>query len=164
MKSKPFYVVIAVFVMASMLLAACAPAATPEAPAPAPVEPEAPAPAPADTPVPEPPAEPAAPAEPTEPTEPPMAFEPMSVSAENCDYGGKILDITALDELTVQFNLCKPDPAFLAKVAFTPFGIQPAEWIAETGGTGQLLEQPIGTGPYRLERWDRGTQITLPTF
>jgi peptide/nickel transport system substrate-binding protein len=161
MKSKPFYVVIAVFVMASMLLAACAPAATPEAPAPAPVEPEAPAPAPADTPVPEPPAEPAAPAE---PAEPPMAFEPMSVSAENCDYGGKILDITALDELTVQFNLCKPDPAFLAKVAFTPFGIQPAEWIAETGGTGQLLEQPIGTGPYRLERWDRGTQITYQRF
>jgi ABC-type transport system substrate-binding protein len=93
-----------------------------------------------------------------------MAFEPMSVSAGNCDYGGKILDITALDELTVQFNLCKPDPAFLAKVAFTPFGIQPAEWIAETGGTGQLLEQPIGTGPYRLERWDRGTQITYQRF
>jgi peptide/nickel transport system substrate-binding protein len=164
MKSKPFYVVIAVFVMASMLLAACAPAATPEAPAPAPVEPEAPAPAPADTPVPVPTTEPAEPAEPTEPTEPPMAFEPMSVSAENCDYGGKILDITALDELTVQFNLCKPDPAFLAKVAFTPFGIQPAEWIAETGGTGQILEQPIGTGPYRLERWDRGTQITYQRF
>jgi peptide/nickel transport system substrate-binding protein len=164
MKSKPFYVVIAVLVMASMLLAACAPAATPEAPPPAPVEPEAPAPAPADTPVPVPPTEPAEPAEPTEPTEPPMAFEPMSVSAENCDYGGKILDITALDELTVQFNLCKPDPAFLAKVAFTPFGIQPAEWISETGGTGQLLEQPIGTGPYRLERWDRGTQITFQRF
>jgi ABC-type transport system substrate-binding protein len=158
MKVKPFYLVIAMLVMASMLFAACAPAATPAAP----VEPEVPAePAPVE---PEPaPAEPEEPA-PVEPEEPPMAFEPMSVSAGNCDYGGKILDITALDELTVQFNLCKPDPAFLAKVAFTPFGIQPAEWIAETGGTGQLLEQPIGTGPYRLERWDRGTQITFQRF
>jgi hypothetical protein len=94
MKPKLFYVVIAVFVMASMLLASCAPAATPEAPAPA--EPTQPPAAPADTPVPAAPepTEPSAePAEPTEPTEPPMAFEPMSVSAENCDYGGKILDI-----------------------------------------------------------------------
>jgi peptide/nickel transport system substrate-binding protein len=159
MKVKPFYLVIAMLVMASMLFAACAPAATPAAPA----EPEAPAePAPAE---PEPaPAEPEEPAEPAEPAEPPMAFEPMSVSAGNCDYGGKILDITALDELTVQFNLCKPDPAFLAKAAFIPFGIQPAEYFEQAAGTNLLLEQPIGTGPYRLERWDRGTQITFQRF
>ena len=47
----------------------------------------------------------------------PVEFAPMSVAAENCDYGGKILSIESIDELTVQFNLCKPDPAFLAKVA-----------------------------------------------
>ncbi len=76
-------------------------------------------------------------------TEEPAAeapFAPMSVAAENCDYGGKIESIEAVDEMTVQFNLCKPDPAFLAKVAFTPFGIQPAEYIAATGGTGAILE------------------------
>jgi peptide/nickel transport system substrate-binding protein len=157
MKPKLFYVVIAVFVMASMLLASCAPAATPEAPAPA--EPTQPPAAPADTPV------PAAP-EPTEPAapEPPMAFEPMSVSADNCDYGGKILSVESVDEFTVVFNLCKPDPAFLAKIAFTPFGIQPAEYYEQAAGTNLLLEQPIGTGPYRVERWDRGTQITYQRF
>lgn len=91
-------------------------------------------------------------------------FEPASVAAENCDYGGKISSIDALDELTVQFSLCKPDPAFLAKVAFIPFGIQPAEWIEETGGTGELLEKPIGTGPYMVAEWDRGNQITYTRF
>ena len=91
-------------------------------------------------------------------------FVPTSVAAENCDYGGKILSIEAVDELTVQFNLCKPDPAFLAKVAFTPFGIQPAEWIAANGGTGELLERPIGTGPYMIENWERGTQIIFKRF
>lgn len=91
-------------------------------------------------------------------------FEPTSVAAENCDYGGKILSIEATDEYTVVFNLCKPDPAFLAKVAFIPFGIQPAEWIAETGGTGEILERPIGTGPYMIESWDRGNQITYQRF
>lgn len=91
-------------------------------------------------------------------------FEPTSVAAENCDYGGKILSIEATDEYTVVFNLCKPDPAFLAKVAFIPFGIQPAEWIEETGGTGEILERPISTGPYMIESWDRGNQITYQRF
>jgi ABC-type transport system substrate-binding protein len=92
------------------------------------------------------------------------AFEPMSVAAENCDYGGKIQSIEAIDEYTVQFNLCKSDPAFEAKIAFTPFGIQPAEWLAETGGTGDLLEHPIGTGPYMLVEWVRGDSITYRAF
>lgn len=88
----------------------------------------------------------------------------MMVAAENCDYGGKIQSIEAVDDMTVQFNLCKSDPAFEAKIAFTPFGIQPAEWIAETGGTGELLERPIGTGPYMLDNWERGSQIVYSRF
>lgn len=98
------------------------------------------------------------------PEEEMMDFEAMSVAAENCDYGGKISSIDAVDELTVQFNLCKSDPAFEAKIAFIPFGIQPAEWIEETGGTGDLLEQPIGTGPYLVDEWVRGEQITYTRF
>jgi peptide/nickel transport system substrate-binding protein len=91
-------------------------------------------------------------------------FEPMSVAAENCDYGGKISSIEAVDELTVRFNLCKPDPAFLAKIAFVPFGIQPMEWLQATGGTGELLERPIGTGPYKVDQWVRGDQIRFSRF
>lgn len=98
------------------------------------------------------------------PAEEAPAFEGVSVAAENCDYGGKILSIEATDQYTVQFNLCKSDPAFLAKVAFTPFGIQPMEWIMETGGTGELLEKPIGTGPYMVENWLRGDSITFKRF
>ncbi len=94
----------------------------------------------------------------------PVDVEPTVVQAENCDYGGKIESIVATDDLTVQFNLCKPDPAFLAKVAFTPFGIQPAEYIAATGGTGAILEQPIGTGAYKVDSWDRGSQVTYKRF
>ena len=94
-----------------------------------------------------------------EPTEESMDSEMAMVAAESCDYGGKILSIEAVDDLTVQFNLCKSDPAFLAKVAFTPFGVQPAEYIAETGGTGAILEKPIGTGPYMVDEWVRGDSI-----
>ncbi|RME42319.1 MAG: peptide ABC transporter substrate-binding protein, partial [Caldilineae bacterium] len=88
--------------------------------------------------------------------------ELMVVSAECKD--NKMKEIAALDPMTVQFTLCKPDPAFLAKAAFTPFFIQPKEWIEKTGGTGELLEHPIGTGPYMIDRWDRGDSITFKRF
>jgi ABC-type transport system substrate-binding protein len=91
-------------------------------------------------------------------------FEGISLDAGNCDYGGKILSIKALDELTVEFTLCSPDPAFLAKAAFTPFGIQPEEYIAFTGGTGDLLGSPVGTGPYMVTEWTRGEQIVYTAF
>ena len=31
--------------------------------------------------------------------------------------------VVAVDDMTVEFDLCKPDPAFLSKVAFSAFGI-----------------------------------------
>lgn len=91
-------------------------------------------------------------------------FEGISVSAPDCEYGGKVLSIEATDEYTVTFTLCRPDPAFLAKVAFTPFGIQPEEYIAYTGGSGELLEAPVGTGPYMVSEWTRGEQIVYTRF
>jgi ABC-type transport system substrate-binding protein len=69
-----------------------------------------------------------------------------------------------VDEFTVKFTMCTPDPAFLAKIAFSSFAIQPKEWLEETGGGGagsQLLEKPIGTGPYMIKEWRRGDQLIL---
>jgi peptide/nickel transport system substrate-binding protein len=99
------------------------------------------------------------------PTEPPVApFEPKSISAPDCDYGGKIKEIAALDQYTVQFSMCRPDPAFLAKAAFIPFAIWPEEQLEKTGGTGELLEKPIGTGPYYLDSWNRGDSVVFKRF
>lgn len=67
------------------------------------------------------------------------AFQGKSVAASDCGYGGKIKSIEATDRLTVTFSMCKPDPAFLAKAAFTPFGIQPQEHLDSTGGGGEIL-------------------------
>jgi ABC-type transport system substrate-binding protein len=58
--------------------------------------------------------------------------------------------------------LCYPDPAFLSKAAFTAFTIQPAEHLEATGGS--PLENPIGTGPYMVEAWERGNQLVLKAF
>ncbi len=85
----------------------------------------------------------------------------ITYSAENCDYGGALLSIEAVDELTVRFTLCNPDPAFPSKAADTAFGIQSADHLMATGGAGDLLQNPIGTGPYALERWDQGSEMVM---
>ncbi len=76
-------------------------------------------------------------------------------------YTGNIAKIEAVDERTVTFTLCSPDVAFPAKVAFSAFGIHPSEYLEETSGGGDLIENPIGTGPYKVEAWERGTQLVL---
>jgi peptide/nickel transport system substrate-binding protein len=88
-------------------------------------------------------------------------FQPMSYSAPDCDYGGEFSTIEAVDQYTVKFTLCRPDPAFPSKVAFSAFAIYSSDYLEATGGTGDLVDKPIGTGPYMLEEWKRGDSITF---
>ena len=83
----------------------------------------------------------------------------LVLDSGGCDYGGKIASIEATSPTEVVFTLCSTDPAFLAKLAFIPFAVQPAEHLEATGGS--PLENPIGTGPFMLPEggWARGTEI-----
>ena len=91
----------------------------------------------------------------------------LSVPAEECngDYIGLIQSVVAVDASTVVFTLCRPDPAFLSKVAFSPFAIYPSEWLEATAGdttrTSEGLEAPVGTGPYMVSEWARGESVTF---
>ncbi len=134
------YALLAVLILASMVMAGCAPVATAtEAPA-APAATEAP---------------PAA-------TAAPAFTAKYNTSAPDCSYGGEMKSIEATDQYTVKFTLCTPDPAFLSKVAFPAFGLQSAAHLEKTGGGGgELLNNPLGTGPYMLKEWVRGDHLTL---
>ncbi len=105
-----------------------------------------------------------APPETTPPeTQPPSPdFEGYVLDAGGCDYGGRVEKITAVDEFTVEFDLCGPHPAFLAQIAFGVFGIQPEEQLEATGGA--PLDNPVGTGPYKLEEWVRGDSVVYSRF
>jgi len=130
MKHRLFYALFALFVVASMVLAGCQPA--------------------------EETAEPGA--QPSEQVEGP--FEPMKLEAPSCDYGGEFKSIEAVDEYTVKFTLCYPDPDFTSKVAFSVFSITNKEFLdANNGDSVKMSESPVGTGPYILKEWVRGDRV-----
>ena len=90
------------------------------------------------------------------------AFAGKSVTAADCNYGGEIRSVRAVDEYTVTFELCQPDAAFAAKIASPIFAVQDEATLAATGGDSNLLsEAPVGTGAYRLSGWEKGTILTL---
>ena len=75
-------------------------------------------------------------------------------------YAGNIAKLEAVDELTVKFTLCNPDVALPSKVAFSAVGIFSTEQL-DDDRPGAPIDNPIGTGPYKLEAWERGNQIVL---
>jgi ABC-type transport system substrate-binding protein len=93
-----------------------------------------------------------------------IAFEPMTKTAPDCDYGGLFKEIASLDANTVQFTMCVPDPAFPSKAAFSAFSIQPREWLEYAIPTGEILGKPVGTGPYVMDSWNRGDSIVYKKF
>jgi len=159
---RNLYVLLTLVVLASVVLTACGSGAATEAPS---VEEPAapPTEAPATEVATEAPTE--APVEPTPIPDIPIAtFDgaSLSVPAEECNgaYIGAIQSVVATDANTVTFTLCRPDPAFLSKIAFSVFSIYPSEWL-ETATKSDLLEKPIGTGAYVVSEWSRGESITF---
>jgi len=76
-------------------------------------------------------------------------------------YTGQVKSIEAVDDMTVVFNLCNTDPAFLPKIAFSAFGIQDADYLAAHAADGSIVDTPNGTGPYVLDEWRRGQELIL---
>jgi ABC-type transport system substrate-binding protein len=86
--------------------------------------------------------------------------------AQHSAYTGNFKKISATDEKTVVFELCNPDVAFLSKIAFTSFAINDTAWleakIDPAGTTNQAIVSELnGTGPYKMEAWNRGSDVTL---
>jgi ABC-type transport system substrate-binding protein len=75
------------------------------------------------------------------------------------DYAATVPGIVALDKYTLRFKLNAPDYLFLYTVAHVPFGAVAREVVEAYGD--DLPAHPVGTGPYRLKEWRRGTRIVL---
>lgn len=81
-------------------------------------------------------------------------------------YAGLIRQIRAVDATTVEFELCAPDVAFPTRLAMIPVAINDTAWLEthiQPGGDGEqsIVGAVNGTGPYRLETWNRGSDVSF---
>ena len=90
--------------------------------------------------------------------------ELLSFAAADCDYGGNLSSVEAVDSKTVVVTLCNPDAIFDQEMASLGLSVHPSEYLDATGGEGDLLTTPIGTGPLRLLNWDQGNEMVFERF
>jgi len=88
----------------------------------------------------------------------------MAGEVEVAEPACGIKGIEKVDDYTVKFLLHKPDVAFLQKIAFVVFGIQSPANFEKYGGGGDLLRNPVGTGPYQFVEWVPDQTITVEEF
>ncbi|HSB24056.1 MAG TPA: ABC transporter substrate-binding protein, partial [Burkholderiaceae bacterium] len=82
------------------------------------------------------------------------AVAPGSVNKDKAVFNN-IVNIATTDEHTVVLTLKNPNPDFLFQLGQTTASIVEPK-SAATNNT-----QPIGTGPYRLESWNKGSSVVL---
>ena len=79
--------------------------------------------------------------------------------SENAPNYEDVAEITVVDDYTVSFRLDAPNAAFLDYMAMPVLPRHLLEGEDMQGS--EFFRRPIGTGPYKLERWDEGQAITL---
>jgi ABC-type transport system substrate-binding protein len=91
--------------------------------------------------------------------------EPASADPAYGPYEGSFRRIFARDPVTVVFELCDADPAFLAKIASPALAIDDTAWLQSRLDPEldrpRILTEVNGTGPFRLGAWDGSGDIAL---
>jgi len=82
------------------------------------------------------------------------AVAPGSLNKDKAVFNN-IVNIATTDDLTVVLTLKNPNPDFLFQLGQTTASIVEPK-SAATNNT-----QPIGTGPYKLESWNKGSSVVL---
>ena len=88
---------------------------------------------------------------------PPLVTEDMA-------YAGfvyaQVKDVQVVDDYTVTINLTQPNTAFLANIAMSLAApiVSPA---ALQAGNNSVMENPVGTGPYKFVEWNKGENVVL---
>ncbi len=89
---------------------------------------------------------------------------PESGPAACVEGEGGLAQIRSVDEFTVEFQLCAPDPGFIQKVSLANFNIQDSGYLSAHTSDGLIVKEPNGTGPWRLKSWALGEEIVLDRF
>jgi ABC-type transport system substrate-binding protein len=76
------------------------------------------------------------------------------------DYDSEVEGLRALDRYTFRFRFAEPNPHFLYTLAQGGLAGAVAREVVERYGN-DIGAHPVGTGPYRLAAWRRGSLIVL---
>jgi oligopeptide transport system substrate-binding protein len=79
------------------------------------------------------------------------------------DYDSKLEGLQALDRYTLQVKLKQPDYLLLERMTSVVMAAVARE-IVEAYGTpqnGWTMDHPVGTGPFTLKEWRRGSKVVL---
>ena len=81
---------------------------------------------------------------------------------ERFDYDETIEGVRALDRYTLQLRFRRPEYGFQWWLATRDFAAVAREVVeAYRDASNRVMENPVGTGPYRLKSWIRGQKIVL---
>jgi len=79
----------------------------------------------------------------------------------------RIRGIVVIDPLTIEFRLDEPDQTFLNALAMPfayPIEREHVEAVEASEGMSAVGRDPIGAGPFALDRWERGVQVEFRRF
>ncbi|ARO15908.1 peptide/nickel transport system substrate-binding protein (plasmid) [Ketogulonicigenium robustum] len=76
-------------------------------------------------------------------------------NSEQMAYFGTIAGAEAVDDLTVNITTTGPDPILPSRMYWMKM-IEPGH-----AATGDIASEAVGTGPYKLQSWSRGTDLVL---
>ncbi len=78
------------------------------------------------------------------------------------DYDKDVPGLRATDRYTLQVQLIEPDYTFLTTLNNNALRAVAREVIERyADASGRAMDHPVGTGPYRLKEWQRGSRVTL---
>ena len=78
------------------------------------------------------------------------------------DYSAKVEGFELLDKYTLRIHLTQPDFHLSMILAHGPTAALAREVVEKyRDSTGQVMANPVGTGPYRLTQWVRGSKMVL---
>jgi len=81
-------------------------------------------------------------------------------SKQPFDYDTPVEGLRALDRYTLQFKLGQSNPRFVDELSDPAVVGAVAREVVEAYGD-KIMEHPVGTGPYRLARWQRSSLIVF---
>lgn len=79
-------------------------------------------------------------------------------TAGECTIADEVRGVRVIDDRTVEFTLDAPKAYFLAKLSYPTAYVLDQDQVTEDGS---WLDQPNGTGPFRLARYDIGELLIL---